>query len=447
MANICKLDPTVERTITFDPSPGGTPEVSPETVRQHHCNLHIVDVRDEHELVSALGHIGGSSWVPLRALARTAEQWSREDAVVLIDRSGRRSGNAARYLRGVGFHRAASMTGGMLAWKDRGYAVTRERDFMTAVGPPPVLRSKGSLGLADLESHLGDPDQIRWTKAATLLLHGTESCVDGRDAHAVIGTPGGDAGELLLGLATTEALTGHPISESELGEIFDDYVDAFGHFYMHTDEHGLLHLAERLQKDPAFAAMKKTLHDMHAVEALLRQPPPSLRGPLLAHLHHAETIGCGHLRLISLHPDEYQVRPELVKAFFHAFFHRLWKGGEELEYVVLHGDHHEGAVVNVLLDEPVHAYSAVPMIVPHIADSEIFVNHPQVAKFIRRQNASFLMAKLQWAKDEQLDEQEFLDHLDQLAGKQLASTVKYLAAELPVFDVRFTGRKLRIQQR
>jgi hypothetical protein len=45
---------------------------------------------------------------------------------------------------------------------------------------------------------------VRWVKMAALLLHGKSSCVDGRDDHGVIGTPGGDAGEFLLALTSIE---------------------------------------------------------------------------------------------------------------------------------------------------------------------------------------------------------------------------------------------------
>lgn len=75
------------------------------------------------------------------------------------------------------------------------------------------------------------------TKAAKLLLHGTQACVDGRDAHAIIGTPGGDAGELVLALAAAEQLGRRAFSAEAVERVFADYLDASGHFYLHTDFH------------------------------------------------------------------------------------------------------------------------------------------------------------------------------------------------------------------
>lgn len=434
-------------SLTFERSPGGTPEVSPEQVAAERCNLRIVDVRERHELLSPLGHIEGARWVPLRELAREAERWDRREPLVLVDRSGRRSGRAARYLADLGFERVASMTGGMMAWERLGHPVTQAQDFTSR---PTLVHAAGPterLTVADVEIHLGDPSQVRWTKAATLLLHGTESCVDGRDTHAVIGTPGGDAGELLAALATAEALAGDPLSSAEVERLFDEYVEAFGHFYMHTDEHGLLELAAALGRDPRFADWHARLGDLEAVEGLVRQPPQELQPALLVHLIEPSAIGCGHLRLMRLHPDEYEVRPSLMDAFFRAFFHRLWRGSDELEWVVLAGEHNEGAVLDIRLAGDVHPYTTIPMVAPRHMGTDMFVHHPQVASFIRRQNAAFLIERTSWPRRDELEADRFFERLDQLASHQLARTLHHLAEGLAVFEVRFEGTTFHVIER
>jgi rhodanese-related sulfurtransferase len=433
--------------LVFERSPGGTPEISPERVVEERCNLRIIDVRERHELVGDLGHIEGSHWLPLRELAREAEHWDRNEALVLVDRSGRRSGRAARYLDELGFAHVASMTGGMIAWERLGYPTSQLHDFVPSAPPrSPSPLSSGPLTAEDVEIHVGDPSQVRWTKAATLLLHGTESCVDGRDDHAVVGTPGGDAGELLAALATAESLGTSPLEDADVDRLFADYVAAFGHFYMHTDEHGLEGLAEALRHDPRFAEWHARLGDVHAVEAFVRQPPVSLQEPLIEHLTEPGSIGCGHLRLMRQHPDEYGVRPALLQGLFRAFFHRLWHGSEELEYVVLFGEHEEAAVLNVQLSSEVHPYTAIPMVSPKHLGREMFVNHPQVASFIRRQNAGFLLERGDWPRRTDLDPELFLERLEGLASRQLARTIHYLAADLPIFDVRFEGQRFSVDR-
>ncbi len=439
----CIPNPNLSGEVSFERSPGGTPEVSPEFLAEHHCNLKVIDVREKPELIGDLGHIEGATLVPLRSLAREAEGWDKHTAIVLVDRSGRRSGRAASYLDRAGFERVASLTGGMLMWNDRGFPVSRDHDFtMVAERSHSVAQHEGPLTIEDIEIHIGDPKQVRWSKAATLLLHGTESCVDGRDDHAVIGTPGGDAGELLAGLATLEKISGKELSDARVDELFNGYVEAFGHFYMHTDDHALEALGKTLRSKAAFEG--DPLKGLHQVEDFVRHPPKARQEALLPILAEAAHIGCGHIRLVRLHPEEYGVRPGLVVSFFRAFFRRLWTGDERLEYVILEGEHEEGAVVNVVLDREVHPYTEIPMVRPKHQGQEMFVNHPQVARFIRSQNTAFLLEKL--PIDQKVDAEQFITELTTLAGRQLQSTVTYLAADLPVFEVSFHEKDFKLRQ-
>lgn len=439
----CRPNPNLAAEVSFERSPGGTPEVSPEFLAEHHCSLKIVDVREKPELIGKLGHIEGATLVPLRSLAREAEGWDKHTAIVLVDRSGRRSGRAVSYLDLAGFERVASLTGGMIMWNDRGFPVSRSNDFTTvAERSHSVAHHEGPLTIEDIEIHVGDPKQVRWSKAATLLLHGTESCVDGRDDHAVIGTPGGDAGELLAGLATLEKVMGEELSDERVNELFNGYVEAFGHFYMHTDDHALEALGKTLRGKPGFEGVP--LKGLDEVEDLVRHPPKARQAALLPVLAEAAHIGCGHIRLVRLHPEEYAVRPGLVVAFFRAFFKRLWTGDERLEYVILEGEHEEGAVVNIVLDREVHPYTEIPMVAPKHQGQEMFVNHPQVASFIRSQNAAFLLEKL--PIDRKVDAGGFVSELNTLAARQLKSTVNYLAADLPVFEVSFHDKAFELRR-
>lgn len=106
-------------------SAGGIPEVTPEWVAANPGAARLVDVREPHELSGELGHVAGSTLVPLAAVESTAKGWAREGAVVAICRSGGRSGKAALQLRALGFREVASMRGGMIAWNERGLPIER----------------------------------------------------------------------------------------------------------------------------------------------------------------------------------------------------------------------------------------------------------------------------------------------------------------------------------
>lgn len=106
-------------------SPGGLPELPPEWVASRPCEARLVDVREEDELRGELGRVPGVLHVPLAQVERVACEWSRDTPVVLICRSGGRSGKAALQLRAMGFEKVASMRGGMTAWNQRNLPVER----------------------------------------------------------------------------------------------------------------------------------------------------------------------------------------------------------------------------------------------------------------------------------------------------------------------------------
>jgi len=80
-------------------------------------SIFLVDVRTVPEFDGSLGHIDGAILLPLAELeVRMTELEDLKDTeMIVICRSGNRSGQATRLLRENGFQ-AFNMQGGMLAW-------------------------------------------------------------------------------------------------------------------------------------------------------------------------------------------------------------------------------------------------------------------------------------------------------------------------------------------
>ncbi|WP_241154289.1 rhodanese-like domain-containing protein [Staphylospora marina] len=76
----------------------------------------LVDVRTEEEF--AEGHIPGAILIPHDQMERRWEEVAayRDEPVLLICRSGRRSLMAAEVLAGRGFAKVYNLKGGMLEW-------------------------------------------------------------------------------------------------------------------------------------------------------------------------------------------------------------------------------------------------------------------------------------------------------------------------------------------
>lgn len=104
-------------------TPAGVPEVSPAWVHANKQDVTVIDVREPDEYRGELGHIAGASLVPLATVAAAASSIDAQKPLVVVCRSGGRSGKAALWLAERGFARVASMAGGMRAWNAERFGV------------------------------------------------------------------------------------------------------------------------------------------------------------------------------------------------------------------------------------------------------------------------------------------------------------------------------------
>jgi rhodanese-related sulfurtransferase len=78
--------------------------------------LAIVDVREDDEV--AAGIIPGAKHIPLAQLPDRLSEIPQVEELILVCRSGNRSGRAISFLEAQGFKGLKNMTGGMLEWED-----------------------------------------------------------------------------------------------------------------------------------------------------------------------------------------------------------------------------------------------------------------------------------------------------------------------------------------
>ncbi|HHI92790.1 MAG TPA: rhodanese-like domain-containing protein [Gammaproteobacteria bacterium] len=97
----------------------------------NHKNALVVDVRTEKEYQQ--GHVMNALHIPLGVLDDRIQELQayKNDAVVLVCRSGARSAQAATKLKKQGFTNVHNIGGGMLAWERINLPTTTE------VGKPP----------------------------------------------------------------------------------------------------------------------------------------------------------------------------------------------------------------------------------------------------------------------------------------------------------------------
>jgi rhodanese-related sulfurtransferase len=77
----------------------------------------VIDVRDTGEYEA--GHIAGARHVPEKQLTERLKDLEKfkDRALIVVCRSGMRSGAAVQVLRGGGFNEAVNLRGGIAAWE------------------------------------------------------------------------------------------------------------------------------------------------------------------------------------------------------------------------------------------------------------------------------------------------------------------------------------------
>ncbi len=100
----------------------GIPEVDAQWVHNNLGRFRFIDVREPMELRFE-GEISQAVNIPLQQFLQRAGQgeFERDMPLVVMCKSGGRSGRAVHALIGAGFRNVASMEGGMMGWRARGY--------------------------------------------------------------------------------------------------------------------------------------------------------------------------------------------------------------------------------------------------------------------------------------------------------------------------------------
>lgn len=103
--------------VSQDAASGGFRECDAPGARAMLGRVRVIDVREPQEYTGQLGHIEGAVNVPMRGFPEAAATWPREDALLVVCRSGRRSREVCEMLSGQGFSAVSNLAGGMLEWR------------------------------------------------------------------------------------------------------------------------------------------------------------------------------------------------------------------------------------------------------------------------------------------------------------------------------------------
>jgi adenylyltransferase/sulfurtransferase len=126
---VCGTNPSITKLIDYAEFCGirgeeapvpqtSVPEITPRELKarlDRGDDLYVLDVREPHEY--QICNIGGHL-IPLGDLSRRANELDSAREIVAHCRSGKRSAEAAEFLRKAGFKKIWNLKGGILAWSD-----------------------------------------------------------------------------------------------------------------------------------------------------------------------------------------------------------------------------------------------------------------------------------------------------------------------------------------
>jgi rhodanese-related sulfurtransferase len=102
-------------------------ELDPLTANTRLAEFRIVDVREAHEFAGPLGKIAGAELVALGTVRARADELRGSRPLLLVCRSGARSGKACELLQQHGMIDVTNLVGGMIAWNRAALPVQREQ--------------------------------------------------------------------------------------------------------------------------------------------------------------------------------------------------------------------------------------------------------------------------------------------------------------------------------
>lgn len=206
----------------------------------------------------------------------------------------------------------------------------------------------------------------------------------------MLGTWGGDAGEMLLALAVWERVGQRPLTPEHVAMFVKAYVKLSPqrHVYYHTDATAL-----------AFVMETAGVEDVDITMA-----PVEVQAALLRGLTSPNGQGCGHLRAMMENPVEYRVGEPLVAQFITAFHRLLWDTSDatrtKIQYYVLHGHPADGVETDATNAEVAYLEfesspacvreQRAPAFPPYADDVSVFVSHPAAVEAKRNATAGLL---------------------------------------------------------
>lgn len=247
------------------------------------------------------------------------------------------------------------------------------------LGTDKVVPAADTITPEELRKNIGSFENIDWVHVGQHHF----SDIDGRHQDRILGTPGGDLGEFVSGLAAFEDLNEVQLDLKNVTDYLISYLrhTTKVHFYYSTSDEALEWLTNATE----------------CGELDIANPSDRQKEKLLPLLVKPSAVGCLHFKNLLADPYEYRVRPEMVEHVIRAFHLIMWNKDlperKKLAYILLDGEPFlERAWVNVYTSDICIDEGLAPLL--YTRDSCVhwrtqYINHIQAVNVYRSQLASF----------------------------------------------------------
>ncbi|CAG9333175.1 unnamed protein product [Blepharisma stoltei] len=262
------------------------------------------------------------------------------------------------------------------------------------------------------------------------ITHSAFRCLDGRIVDDILGTPGGDAGEFVLGLLVYQDLAGVSYTQEDIDEYFEKWLKCMDpdQFYMCTDQAAIDHVMKELAID----------------ELDIYNPDPEIQDKLLDALVDPNNIGDTHLKLLVESPHLYSIQNDAVKYFIRSFYQTLWDTESplyELLYLdILEGSHAETAFLEIKTNEQCLLDQVAPLVAPMESEDDtmsVLINHLDSVNIRRGQTAEFFVNKVAQNTTSKLTVKTMYSRLKHHGMLFLDVTGEHIAKDLPFYTASF----------
>eukprot|EP00771_Trimastix_marina_P002048 gnl/Trimastix_PCT/3157.p1 GENE.gnl/Trimastix_PCT/3157~~gnl/Trimastix_PCT/3157.p1 ORF type:complete len:400 (+),score=32.75 gnl/Trimastix_PCT/3157:123-1322(+) len=325
--------------------------------------------------------------------------------------------------------------------------------FFTSAFCIDLIQIRTLINGTGLNSHnasdiIGPYDRLQFANPADHSL----SCCDGRSLSPILGTPGGDFGEFLLGLWAV-AQEGLNVTASHIQMYLTQFIVHSGNrrFYWHSSQTALEYARDQLS-DPSFDPLvaPSDVQAERRVLGVIAQDP--------------QAIGCRFIAQcvagkLTLHSHSTTHTPmtfqQMAMNAVEAFYRMMWHSDaarSRVDFPFLHGTPHEQAIIQINTHEkPSQAYleqeSSQPVISPR---SLAMIHHPATATAFRHILSHFLAELLITPNTHTHPHTQAHAHTHNLALSEIARGLKgnmdrfamvvqnvflYQAQSLPVYEV------------